>query len=277
MPGTWLLPVGLLATIAATEEVSRLLAAGGTRPMGWVVYGTNALLLVAPWGPIAAAILQGHDWKTALQSLSGNPALASQWVLLTLSAGVIAAVLVEVRRFERPGGATTSVAVAAFVMVYIGLMMSFLAQLRLVFGMGALASFVVVVKLGDIGAYAVGRMIGRNKMAPRLSPGKTLEGVFGAILFAVVGSWASFRWLVPLLNPGDIPVGAPWRGSLLFGLLIASAGILGDLAESLAKRDVGRKDSSSWVPGFGGILDLLDSVLLAAPVAYACWILGLVG
>ena len=64
---------------------------------------------------------------------------------------------------------------------------------------------------------------------------------------------------------------------LLFGLLVAAAGMLGDLAESLIKRDVGCKDSSTWMPGFGGVLDILDSVLLAAPVAWICWAMGLVG
>jgi phosphatidate cytidylyltransferase len=64
---------------------------------------------------------------------------------------------------------------------------------------------------------------------------------------------------------------------MLFGLCVAVAGILGDLAESLIKRDVGRKDSSRWLPGLGGVLDLLDSILLAAPVAWFCWAVGLVG
>jgi phosphatidate cytidylyltransferase len=64
---------------------------------------------------------------------------------------------------------------------------------------------------------------------------------------------------------------------LAYGLLVGAAGIIGDLAESLLKRDVGRKDSSTWLPGFGGVLDMVDSVLIAAPVAWACWLLGLVG
>jgi phosphatidate cytidylyltransferase len=276
VPGAWLLPVGVLITVAATDELSGLVAAGGTRPMGWVVYGTNILLLLAPWGPIFTALAGGQAWDAAVETVGNNPAIASQWVLLTLSAGLIATVLIEIRRFEKPGGATASVAIAAFVMVYIGLMMSFLVQLRLEFGLGALASLVIVVKLGDIGAYTVGRLIGRNKMAPVLSPGKTIEGVFGAFAFAIAGSWAVFAWLLPLLTETETTQ-RPWWGSLLFGLMVASAGILGDLAESLAKRDVGRKDSSSWIPGFGGVMDLIDSVLLAAPVAYACWLLGIAG
>ena len=68
----------------------------------------------------------------------------------------------------------------------------------------------------------------------------------------------------------------PWWGSVLYGLILALAGMLGDLAESLLKRDVGRKDSSRWLPGLGGVLDILDSLLLAAPPAYLCWVAELV-
>jgi phosphatidate cytidylyltransferase len=68
-----------------------------------------------------------------------------------------------------------------------------------------------------------------------------------------------------------------WLGWLIYGILLGGAGMLGDLAESLLKRDVGRKDSSDWLPGFGGVLDIVDSLLLAAPVAWACWRFGLVG
>ena len=70
---------------------------------------------------------------------------------------------------------------------------------------------------------------------------------------------------------------SPWWGWIAFGLLVGGAGMVGDLAESLLKRDVGRKDSSTWMPGFGGVLDVLDSLLLSAPVAWACWAFGLVG
>jgi phosphatidate cytidylyltransferase len=77
--------------------------------------------------------------------------------------------------------------------------------------------------------------------------------------------------LEPTCKPG------PWWGWIAFGLLVGGAGMVGDLAESLLKRDVGRKDSSTWMPGFGGVLDVLDSLLLSAPVAWACWAFGLVG
>jgi phosphatidate cytidylyltransferase len=134
----------------------------------------------------------------------------------------------------------------------------------------------LVVKMGDIGAYAVGRLIGRHKMSPRISPGKTIEGGVGAMVFSCGTAWVAGVWIVPAMTSSPTPAGSVWRW-LAYGLLVGAAGMVGDLAESLLKRDVGRKDSSTWLPGFGGVLDIVVSVLLAASVAWICWLLGLVG
>ncbi len=102
-----------------------------------------------------------------------------------------------------------------------------------------------VVKLGDTGAYTVGRLFGRHKMAPVLSPGKTWEGAAGGIVFAVLGSWLVFHLMPQAM--GFTLAQASWSW-LLFGPVVGVAGIVGDLAESLFKRDMGRKDSSTWMP-----------------------------
>jgi phosphatidate cytidylyltransferase len=134
-----------------------------------------------------------------------------------------------------------------------------------------LVSLIAVVKMGDSGAYTVGRLIGRHKMAPVLSPGKTWEGVAGAIGFAMLGAWMVFR-----LMPGSSTrTEFRWQW-LVYGAIVGVAGLIGDLAESLIKRDAGRKDSSTWMPGFGGILDVLDSILFAAPIAWILWAIELV-
>ncbi len=190
-------------------------------------------------------------------------------------AAVALAFVAEMRRHQKPGGVTVSVAVAVLGVAYVGLLLSFLIQLRYWWGLRALLSLLIVVKMADTGAYAVGRIAGRHKMAPSLSPSKTIEGAIGALVVACLSSWATFRWLLPSPTGPEV-AREPWQGWLLFGLLIGVAGIVGDLAESLLKRGAARKDSSDWMPGFGGVLDLLDSVLLAAPVAYVCWTLGLV-
>jgi phosphatidate cytidylyltransferase len=134
----------------------------------------------------------------------------------------------------------------------------------------------IVVKAGDTGAFTVGKLIGRNKLAPALSPRKTVEGAFGALAFAAIAAWITFTWLLPWIAKSH-ERSTPWWAWLAFGLLVGAAGMLGDLAESLMKRDVGTKDSSTWLPGLGGVLDVIDSVLLAAPAAWFFWTSRVVG
>jgi phosphatidate cytidylyltransferase len=123
---------------------------------------------------------------------------------------------------------------------------------------------VFVPKGGDIGAYLTGRLIGRTRMSPLLSPKKTWEGLAGGMAAAVGVAFA-----INYLAPAPVLSASPWP-VLGFGLTVGLAGVLGDLAESLIKRDGRQKDASQTVPGFGGVLDVVDSILFAAPVAY-CW------
>jgi phosphatidate cytidylyltransferase len=268
VPGMVLFPVLAVFVVLATQEVLQLAAAGGVRPVPWAVYGGNLLVVTTSWiAPVC-------------HKLAGNlpqelPAPRGDWTLLAVVAAVALAFVAEMRGYQKPGGVAVSVAVAVLGVAYVGLLLSFLIQLRYWWGLRALLSLLIVVKMADTGAYAVGRIVGRHKMAPSLSPKKTVEGAIGALVVACLSSWATFGWLLP--SPTSAAVaGDPWWGWLLFGLLIGVAGMVGDLAESLLKREAGRKESSDWMPGFGGVLDLLDSVLLAAPVAYVCWTLGLV-
>jgi phosphatidate cytidylyltransferase len=124
--------------------------------------------------------------------------------------------------------------------------------------------FISVVKFSDIGAYTVGKIFGRHKFSPRISPGKTWEGIAGAIVIAVVAS-VIFARVFDIMNIGT---------AVLFGVVFAFLGQLGDLAESMIKRDVQIKDSAKTLPGFGGVLDLIDSPLATAPLAYAFFALS---
>lgn len=264
-PGAWLLPVATVLTILASGEVLHLAASAGMRPVAWVVYCGNLLLLAANWVP--QLLCESAERIGACQE-------SSNCLLLALGVGILLAFVGEMARYRRPEGVLANLAAAVFALVYVGLMFGFLVQLRLGWGIGALASLIIVVKMGDTGAYTVGRLVGRHKMAPVLSPGKTIEGACGAMAFAALASWATFEWLVPLTLAEGTPTIVWWR-AVLYGLLVGGAGMFGDLAESLLKRAAGCKDSSRWMPGFGGVLDILDSILLAAPVAWACWASGL--
>ena len=264
-PGMWLLPLALVLSVLCSHEMVRLLTAAGARPAAWVVYAGNLAMVAANWITVF--------WP-------GTPVRAFECVMLALALGVLAAFFVEMRRYRSPGGATQGVALTILALAYVGLLLSFVCQLRLQgpggLGIGSLASLIIVVKLSDVGAYTVGRLFGRHKLAPRLSPGKTVEGAIGGLAAACVGAYLALEWIVPKLAGAKYESRLAW-GWIVFGLLVGTAGILGDLAESLMKRDLGRKDSSDWMPGFGGVLDVLDSILLAAPVAYACWSLGIAG
>ena len=123
---------------------------------------------------------------------------------------------------------------------------------------------VLAVKMTDTGAYTVGRLIGKHKLIPRISPNKTVEGFFGGILFAVVASCV-FAWAAHF-HLGIIAF--PMVHAVILGALLALSGTAGDLFESLIKRAVGAKDSGNALPGMGGLLDVLDSLLFGTPVLY---------
>jgi phosphatidate cytidylyltransferase len=148
-------------------------------------------------------------------------------------------------------------------LIYLGLLGTFAVAVRADFGVWALLMYVCVVKAADIGAFAVGSLLGRHKLVPTISPGKTWEGLAGAVVVAAGVA-------VLLGRPCGI-MATPW--AVVFGILFAVIGQLGDLAESMLKRDAQVKDASDRVPGFGGVLDVLDSPLGAAPWAYVFFLL----
>jgi len=125
----------------------------------------------------------------------------------------------------------------------------------------------------DIGAYAVGRSFGRNKLIPSVSPGKTVEGAIGGLAASMLIAWLYTRFV---LHPST-SLDFRWHpaGSLLFGALVSVAAQVGDLAESLLKREAGVKDASRLIPGHGGVLDRLDSLLFVMPISYVVlsWLL----
>lgn len=123
---------------------------------------------------------------------------------------------------------------------------------------------VIVVKSTDIGAYSVGKLLGRHKLFPRISPGKTWEGFVGGLLTAVGVSVIFYA--VTRGRLGEVTLTA--THAVILGLVLGVAAVAGDLFESLVKRAAGAKDSSSAIPGMGGILDVLDSLLFGAPILF---------
>ena len=136
--------------------------------------------------------------------------------------------------------------------------------IRLDFGLWPLLMFIFVVKSADIGAYTFGTLFGKHKFSPKISIAKTWEGMMGAVFTAVIVA-------IIFATNSDIMF---WWLAAIFGVCFAFIGQFGDLAESMIKRDAERKDASNNVPGFGGILDVIDSPLVAAPFAYLFFMLS---
>lgn len=269
--GLWLAPVGMLCVLGAVVELLGLLRAKDIRPVAWPIYLGSLAVFLTGLAPIA--------WQIVGITYPADCALGKLgWPLSAMAAGIGLAFVGEMIRYKEPGNVMVNVASSVFVIAYVGLLSSFLGLLRMFhspqWGLVALLSMMIVVKFSDIGAYATGRLLGKHKLAPRLSPGKTVEGAIGGIVTACLVSWLVFTICVPSMVTDMVPT--PWWGSLLYGLIIALSGMLGDLAVSLFKRDSGQKNSSDWMPGLGGVLDVLDSVLAAAPPAFVCWAVGLV-
>lgn len=174
---------------------------------------------------------------------------------------VIACLFIFVLQFIRRDSsqALVSIAVTLFGLLYIAWLFSFFVKLRFMPQGALLVSFVVLVtKMGDIGAYLIGSAIGKRNLIPRISPHKTVEGTIGGLIFSVIAAVLSKAYLP------EFPMGH----LVVLGFLLGILAQVGDLAESLLKRDCGAKDAGSILSGFGGMLDLIDSLLFTAPIFY---------
>ena len=233
------------AVLAAGEFVA--LTPAAVRPRQRLTAGGVALVLAANWVGPAADL---DPWRPVFAAFAGFVGVAF---------------VVELLTYSGPAGAVGRVAGAVLAVAYLGLLPGGLLRLRWA-GPDAVAwltAAVFVPKCGDIGAYFVGRAVGRRPFAPALSPKKTWEGFAGGLV-ASAGTAAGIHAATGLFRHGYVEAAG-------FGLVVGCAGVIGDLAESLLKREAGAKDAAATVPGFGGVLDVLDSVLFAGPVAGA-WV-----
>lgn len=183
------------------------------------------------------------------------------WIAMALTA---LAVLVW-RMTEPPDGYLRDVTAGVFAAFYVPFLATFVALLLTADdGPWRVLTFLLLTVVSDTGAYAIGWRFGKHKLAPRISPGKTREGLFGAVSFAMVAGALCMQFL--------IDDGQWWQG-LLLGLAVAATATLGDLGESMIKRDLGIKDMGTLLPGHGGIMDRLDSLLPTAPVVWLLMVL----
>jgi len=265
IPGIWSVPVVTLAGIVIAGELMTMLREKTPGAIPWVTYLGVILchlsVIVPAW--LAA------DGHTDLR-----------WMVFALTLTVMAAFGNELICFKEGRPSTTHIAISLLVVLYAGWFLSFVSAVRLdcAFnerGVIALFSLMFIIKMSDAGAYFAGKNLGKNKLAPVLSPGKTIEGLIGGIIAAIFAAWIVFAFCYPTQPILSKPFRPSWLAVIGYAISICLVGVAGDLAESLIKRDMSVKDSSGWLPGLGGIMDTADSVLLAAPVAYLWWTSGL--
>lgn len=242
----------LIVLPLGTRELATLFAAEHVRPFRTIAVAGSALLSL-------------HAFATQFPQFQKIAASS----LATILVGVMLTAALQRALVKQTQDAIVHMAGTVLSVMYLGGLAWFLIALRVKTGYtlfghpisGATVHIVMIllcVKMTDIGAFFTGRAIGKHKLIPWLSPGKTWEGLAGGLALAgVIGAC-----FAPAI------VDLEWYKGALFGVLIGGIGQLGDLLESMMKRDAEVKDSSNLIPGFGGILDVIDSPLLAAPFAY---------
>ena len=261
----YLFGLSLLLVWRAAYEFADLLKTRSFSPSFPLIGCCSTLIVAATWLPHFAA---AGDVASLPTDLSGSDS-----AMIVFGLSILAAFLRGAIRYREPGSTMETLGADILGIAYLGVLLSVTAQLRWVAGIQAgylvLASLVIGAKCGDIGGYTLGRLFGKKKLVPTLSPGKTWMGAFGALLGSSLAVTAWLHFAPGYFFDNGIPCEIVW--SLVYGAVIGVVGLVGDLAESLIKRDVGKKDSAVLLPGFGGLLDLLDSVLYAGPVAVVLW------
>lgn len=268
----------IVAILAAAELCRIFHARRASVPVGTVAIGC-AVIVLAPW------LHAGGVLRAWLGALSGVELVTSVTAMV-----IIAVSIVQLWRSDLES-AIADLTATWFVVVYAGTLLSFLVLFRTDSRFGGedsawvLLAVLAVTKVSDIGAYFLGSWIGRHKMAPRISPSKSVEGFLGGIVASALVSLLFFKlhfWAIGQGAYEEYPAdGIPqlcqfttlYEGftlaqAIIFGGVMSIFGQFGDLLESLLKRSAGIKDSGQILPGFGGILDMIDSPIFAVPVAW---------
>ena len=241
----WWLPPWATPVLAAVAAAMAGFELAGLGPSGRAQGPPLQLMFAVPAALFCLAF--------AVMASSGVP----HAIFVVLMASMVA--MGTVRLVSGPPAPIPGAALGLMALVYVGLPLGALARIQLVYGPRVLSVLLALVAVSDSAQYYSGRAFGRRKLAPSISPAKTIEGAIGGLVAAsLVGALLGSRW---------IP-GVSLAGGAVLGLILGGVGIVGDLFESLMKRGAGVKDSSHLIPGHGGVLDRIDSWLFAGPVYY---------
>jgi phosphatidate cytidylyltransferase len=253
--------VVLVLTVLTAHELVQIARVRGHRPFGLTAQVFAAGLVIGPYVSFnLTPITGGYDPSLPLLWLAAGLGFAFLWQAVAC----------------RTQHAMENIAVTMFIIFYAGGLASFMTKLRMEIGgptgVAVLLLSAFLVKMTDTGAYFAGRAFGRRKMIEWLSPKKTWEGLMGGmtttvVLAVLIGHWLHVAGIVRI---EERYMAYPWALAVL-GLLLGAVSAGGDLCASLLKRDAAVKDSGQALPGLGGVLDVLDSPLLAAPMAWLYW------
>jgi phosphatidate cytidylyltransferase len=234
-------------------------------------YGLAAqrgLVCFKGWGILGSVLLMGGTFLNLTGHLgtSGTPARVNDFETSFIILFVLGLCLCQFFSRSNTAG-LLAIGTTLFGLMYVPWLLNFIQKINFFFFPGAagryyLLYFVVITKFSDTGAYAVGSLIGRHKLCPRISPAKTWEGFAGAIAVSTLASLLLTHFL------GRKMPGMNCVHAVVLGVILSIGAVVGDLIESLFKREAGAKDSGKCFPGIGGMLDLLDSLLFNAPIMY---------
>jgi phosphatidate cytidylyltransferase len=218
------------------------------------------------WGLLGGLLLMIGTFLnlTGLVGTSGSPARVNDFETGFLILFVLGLCLRQFFSRSNTAG-ILAISTTLFGLMYVPWLLNFIQKINFflhVEGHYYLLYFILITKISDSGAYAVGSLIGRHKMIPRISPGKTWEGFGGAVVSSILASVLFVHFL------GARMAGMNYLHAIVLGLILSIGAVIGDLIESIFKREAGVKDSGHFFPGIGGILDLLDSLLFNAPIMY---------
>lgn len=251
------LAVAIFVVVGCCRELRQLVRRREIRTQRWLTYGSVVAITAANWVPFL------YD---------PNPSQIEHlvWAFAAITASNMLFLVREGIVFRTAGMAVVTAGGGMLVTFYLGALAAFLIELRWANeGLIALAAHIAAAKCGDTGAYFGGRALGRHKLCPWLSPNKTVEGAVVGLMSSVFGTMAVIAISAKITGQ---PPALSWPIAAAFGLIVGAVAMVGDLIESLIKRDCQQKDASDLVPGFGGMLDVMDSPLFSAPVAFALWI-----
>lgn len=262
-PGLVLLPVGCLVCARAAIELSRMYKAAGLAASRRVVV----------FAAIAGVITGGLSIGSPERSLGGEGGYMGAPALATAAALVVAFALLMHVRHKEIKGACGAAGSALMAFVYSGVVLGFIMAIRVEYSAWVVLGVILTAKSCDTGAYFTGVAIGKHKLIPWISPGKTWEGLIGgmctsgavgALLTLLAERWSDLQAFTHF----------SWWHGFVAGALLGLAAQVGDLSASVLKRDAGLKDSGRLLPGMGGIIDVIDSLVLAGPAAF--WYLKVV-